>query len=75
MAFPTSYDEYIESLDSIGESILIWADPDKQFRGYTEVGLLLLDMRMEAVRNHVYALQASNARFLRCKASLYSQIV
>jgi len=29
---------YIEKLDSIGESILQWADPDNQFRGYTEVG-------------------------------------
>jgi hypothetical protein len=29
---------YIETLDSIGESILTWADPDAAFRGFTEVG-------------------------------------
>jgi hypothetical protein len=37
MEFPSSYDEYNEKLDAIGESILNWADPDKNFRGYTEV--------------------------------------
>jgi len=28
---------YLNTMDSIGESILNWADPDNQFRGYTEV--------------------------------------
>jgi hypothetical protein len=30
-------DDYMQKLDQIGESILQWADPDNQFRGYTEV--------------------------------------
>jgi hypothetical protein len=37
MGFPSSYDEYIATLDGVGESILKWADPDTQFRGYTDV--------------------------------------
>jgi hypothetical protein len=31
-----TYEEYTQQLESIGESILTWADPEKQFRGYTE---------------------------------------
>jgi len=39
MVFTTTsaYDKYAETLESVGESILDWADPEKQFRGYTEV--------------------------------------
>jgi hypothetical protein len=33
------YDEYIAKLDAVGEAILTWADPQKQFRGYTDVSL------------------------------------
>lgn len=29
--------EYTKSLESIGEEILTWADPDNQFRGHTQV--------------------------------------
>jgi hypothetical protein len=28
---------YTEVLDSVGESILQWADPETKYRGYTEV--------------------------------------
>uniref|UniRef100_A0A7S4JGP6 Elongation of fatty acids protein n=2 Tax=Odontella aurita TaxID=265563 RepID=A0A7S4JGP6_9STRA len=35
---------YLNTMDSIGESILNWADPDNQFRGYTE-GWFLTDFR------------------------------
>lgn len=31
------YEVYTETLDGVGESILVWSDPDKQFRGHTEV--------------------------------------
>ena len=27
-----------EQVDALGEAILQWADPENQFRGYTEVG-------------------------------------
>jgi hypothetical protein len=30
-------DAYKERIDQIGEAILQWADPQRQFRGYTEV--------------------------------------
>lgn len=30
-------DTYISTLNSVGDSILEWADPDTKFRGYTEV--------------------------------------
>jgi hypothetical protein len=33
----SSYQEYEDHLDRIGEAILTWADTDKNFRGYTEV--------------------------------------
>ena len=33
------FDEYMKVLDSAGESILSWADPERNFRGYTEVRL------------------------------------
>ena len=29
------------ALDSVGESILQWADPENQFRGYTQVCILI----------------------------------
>jgi hypothetical protein len=32
-----TYEEYTEKLTSIGDSILNWADPENEFRGYTEV--------------------------------------
>jgi hypothetical protein len=34
-------DNYLATLDSIGESILVWADPENKFRGYTEVRNLI----------------------------------
>lgn len=34
----SAYEQYIETLDSYGESILTWADPEGKFRGATEVG-------------------------------------
>lgn len=30
-------DTYIATLDSVGESILKWSDPEEQFRGFTNV--------------------------------------
>lgn len=30
-------DSYMKTLDGLGESILNWADPERDFRGYTEV--------------------------------------
>ena len=30
-------DEYTAALESIGDSILLWADPEGQFTGYTKV--------------------------------------
>ena len=30
-------DDYVETLNSWGETILVWADPENKFRGYTEV--------------------------------------
>ena len=30
-------DVYLSTLDSVGEAILSWADPQNKFRGYTEV--------------------------------------
>lgn len=35
------FEEYTKTLDSIGESILTWADPERDFRGYTEVRLVV----------------------------------
>lgn len=32
-----SYEQYTKVLDSVGESILAWADPENKFRGFTEV--------------------------------------
>jgi len=31
-------EKYMETVDSIGQSILTWADPENNFRGHTEVG-------------------------------------
>lgn len=31
-----------EQVDALGEAILKWADPEDQYRGYTEVRLLLV---------------------------------
>lgn len=36
------YEEYMKKLDSVGESILLWADPERNFRGHTEVRMMLL---------------------------------
>ena len=33
----TSYDDYMQYLDQLGESILQWADPKHEFRGFTDV--------------------------------------
>jgi hypothetical protein len=33
------YDAYSAKLDSVGNAILTWADPQSQFRGYTDVSL------------------------------------
>lgn len=33
----SSYQEYEDHLDKIGDAILTWADADKDFRGATEV--------------------------------------
>lgn len=30
-------DDYVDTLNSWGETILVWADPENKFRGYTEV--------------------------------------
>jgi hypothetical protein len=30
-------EDYLKTLDSVGESILVWADPENKFRGHTEV--------------------------------------
>jgi hypothetical protein len=32
-------EEFFEKVDAFGETLLNWADPDNQFRGYTEVRL------------------------------------
>lgn len=32
-----TFDDYNAKLDAVGESILNWADPESEFRGYTEV--------------------------------------
>ena len=31
-----------EKVDALGEAILQWADPENQYRGYTEVGFHLI---------------------------------
>jgi len=31
------FDSYMKSLESLGDSILNWSDPERNFRGYTEV--------------------------------------
>jgi hypothetical protein len=31
------YEKYTATLESVGESILNWADPENQFRGHTNV--------------------------------------
>lgn len=33
----SSYQEYEDHLDKIGDAILTWSDADKNFQGYTEV--------------------------------------
>jgi len=45
------FDEYTKKLDSIGESILTWADPESDFRGYTEVRVcvLVVDVSLETL--------------------------
>jgi hypothetical protein len=30
-------DNYVDTLNSVGESIVAWADPDTQFTGFTNV--------------------------------------
>ena len=42
-----------ETLEPIGESILSWADPDKEFRGYTE-GWFLTDFTSAVTVATVY---------------------
>lgn len=37
MGIPTNYEEYTETLTSLGESIIQWSDPEGKFGGYTEV--------------------------------------
>jgi hypothetical protein len=32
-----SYDSYMQFLEQLGESILQWADPKQEFRGFTNV--------------------------------------
>ena len=34
-------DNYVATLDKVGEAILAWADPENKYRGYTEVWLPL----------------------------------
>jgi hypothetical protein len=36
------YEEYVKTLESVGDSILEWADPNHTFRGHTEVRLVAL---------------------------------
>lgn len=36
MELPTSYDDYVDKLNTIGDAILDWADPENKFRGHTE---------------------------------------
>ena len=33
----SAYETYMETLDSVGEAILSWADPEDKFVGYTRV--------------------------------------
>ena len=37
MSFPNNLDEYMTKMDTYGDIILDWADPENKFRGYTEV--------------------------------------
>jgi hypothetical protein len=37
IAIETTMDQYTDTLNSVGESILTWADPENQFRGHTNV--------------------------------------
>jgi hypothetical protein len=32
-----SWEEYVDTLDNVGDSILNWADPKQDFIGYTNV--------------------------------------
>jgi hypothetical protein len=39
-----SYDSYMQYLDQLGESILQWADPNHDFRGFTSVCCRLVSL-------------------------------
>jgi hypothetical protein len=41
------YDEYVKTLESVGDSILEWADPNHTFRGHTEVRFVTLSLRKD----------------------------
>ena len=43
------YETYMETLDSVGESILSWADPEDKFVGYTQVSALLSTADMDRI--------------------------
>lgn len=45
---------YLTTMDSIGEALLSWADPESKFRGYTE-GWFLTDFRTAGTIALVYA--------------------
>ena len=40
---------YYEKIDALGETLLNWADPENQYRGYTEVSLRLAHRRRRRV--------------------------
>jgi hypothetical protein len=39
-------DNYIATLNNVGESIVAWADPNNQYTGYTNVRLSLIAIRL-----------------------------
>lgn len=46
-------DAFLETMDSIGESVLTWSDPERQFSGYTE-GWFLTDFRTAGTIAMIY---------------------
>ena len=46
----TTMDNYIATLNNVGESVVAWADPNKQYTGYTNVCLSLIAMIMPVFR-------------------------
>jgi hypothetical protein len=64
------YAEYVKTLESVGDSILEWADPSHTFRGHTEVRVVALSLRKVKWFELGVILQGLNGCYCRVRAVL-----